>query len=182
MKFNAGDRIRATSNKYVITSKERHWEGIVTKVTDDDFKAKTTECDSNCYVGILYDNLNDEYFELITPPVITEHGINDGKVTVELSNNVCAEMTIQKNEDPVVVALQTILKAYDKEDKYCISKVKEVHRKPKIGEYIKIINPEWEWEQVGDILKVSDDSAGVCKENYPTDRKVQKPIMVSFRR
>ena len=177
MKFNVGDRIRATSNNYVVTSKERHWEGIVTKVTNYDFKAKTTNCDSKCYIGILYDNLYDEHFELITPPVITEHSINDGKVIVELSDSVYAEMPIQKNEDPIVVTLQTILKAYDKEDKYCISKVKEVKRDPKIGEYIKIVHPSWDWEQVGDILKVSDDSAGVCKENYPADRKVQKSIM-----
>ena len=177
MKFNVGDRIRATSNHYVITSKERHWEGIVTNVTDCDFSATTTKCDYEDNIGAVFTDLNDEYFELIDPPVITEHSVDDGKVTVKLSDNVSAEMIIRKNEDQIVITLQTILKAYDKEAQYCISKVKEVKRKPKIGEYIKIIHPSWDWEQVGDILKVSDDGAGVCQENYPADRKVVKSIM-----
>lgn len=176
MKFNVGDRVKATSNEYYWTNKKRKWEGVVTKVTNDGFNAKTTNCTYTYQVGNMFTNLKYEYFELVNPSVIIKHSIDDNKIAVKLSDSISAEMTIQKNEDPVVATLQTILKAYDKEAQYCISKVKKVHRKPNIGEYIKIIHPTWAWERVGDILRVSDKNAGVCKENYPADRNVSKPV------
>ncbi|MFR7590262.1 MAG: hypothetical protein ACLUVC_02370 [Longibaculum sp.] len=63
MKFKVGDKVRAISNDYSITSKNEYWEGIVTKVYNKYyFSAKTTSVRNK---GIEYSGLDVRDFELI---------------------------------------------------------------------------------------------------------------------
>lgn len=52
---------------------------------------------------------------------------------------------------------------------------KEVNRIAKAGDYIKITKPNFDFEKVGDILKVCYEPAGVNYTDYPSDRHVRRP-------
>lgn len=52
---------------------------------------------------------------------------------------------------------------------------KEVNRIAKAGDYIKITKPNFDFEKVGDILKVCYEPAGVHYTDYPSDRHVRRP-------
>ena len=52
---------------------------------------------------------------------------------------------------------------------------KEVNRIAKAGDYIKITKPNFDFEKVGDILKVCYEPAGVNYIDYPSDRHVRRP-------
>ena len=56
-----------------------------------------------------------------------------------------------------------------------VHEYKEVHRLEKVGEYIKIVNADWDFERNGDIFKVSDNNAGVYWKDYPKNRGVSNP-------
>ena len=43
MKFKVGDKVKAISNNTIFTSERMKWAGVVTKVTEDGFSAKTTK-------------------------------------------------------------------------------------------------------------------------------------------
>ena len=79
MKVKVGDKVRAITNDYDVTSIENQWEGIVTYVRDDGtFDAVTTKHIDSSEIGEECHNLNPEYFELITPETIIVI-TNDGK-------------------------------------------------------------------------------------------------------
>lgn len=66
MKFKVGDKVRAISAYYSITSKDNNWEGIVTDVYGCGFDAKTTKCSKKNKIGEEFFSLNPERFELIS--------------------------------------------------------------------------------------------------------------------
>lgn len=64
MKFKVGDRVKATTNNYVYTTKEMNWEGIVTETHSDYFEAKTTHSILKSVIGHSYNALEYEDFEI----------------------------------------------------------------------------------------------------------------------
>ncbi len=63
--FKVGDKIRATSDRYGVTTKRNKWEGVIVCVYKSGlFDAVTTKC-SNGAIGVRFFDLKPEYFELI---------------------------------------------------------------------------------------------------------------------
>ena len=80
MKFKVGDKVRATSELYGVTTESRGWEGIVTNVWESGyFDAETTKCLGGL-IGHKFLHLNPKHFELIQPETIVI--TNDGRVTM----------------------------------------------------------------------------------------------------
>lgn len=63
--FKVGDKIRAISNIYDITSKNNEWEGVVTDVEGICVSAKTIKCKEKSWIGTTFCMLKKENFELI---------------------------------------------------------------------------------------------------------------------
>lgn len=63
--FKIGDKIRAISNIYDITSKDNEWEGVVTDVEGIYVSAKTIKCNKESFIGTTFCRLKIENFELI---------------------------------------------------------------------------------------------------------------------
>jgi hypothetical protein len=63
-KFKVGDKVRAITNNYEWTTKNKEWEGVVTDVGENYFRARTTWCLCKDIVGDEYGFLNYERFEL----------------------------------------------------------------------------------------------------------------------
>ena len=66
MKFKVGDNVKAVNNKTVFTSERMKWAGVVTKVTDDGFSAKTTKHLLLSALDVEFDCLDYNDFELET--------------------------------------------------------------------------------------------------------------------
>ena len=66
MKFKVGDNVKAVSNNTVFTSERMKWAGVVTKVTDDGFSAKTTKHLLLDALDVEFDCLDYNDFELET--------------------------------------------------------------------------------------------------------------------
>lgn len=68
MRFKVGDKVKAISNNYGVTTKSNNWIGIITRVDNDDeqwFDAKTTACEEIEHIGDTFYSLNSIDFELI---------------------------------------------------------------------------------------------------------------------
>lgn len=69
MKFKdlkVGIRIKAIDNYYIMTSKNRKWEGFIYEVCDDGtFSARTENSCSMSDKNVLYDNLQPQHFEKV---------------------------------------------------------------------------------------------------------------------
>lgn len=63
--FKVGEKIRAISNLYDITSKDNEWEGVVTDVEGIYVSAKTIKCKEKSWIGTTFCRLKIENFELI---------------------------------------------------------------------------------------------------------------------
>lgn len=75
--FKVGDKIRATSDRYGVTTKRNKWEGVVTSMGENGrFNADTTKC-SQGFIGNTFFDLKPEYFELIPPAQPTRFKIGD---------------------------------------------------------------------------------------------------------
>ena len=66
MKFKVGDNVKAVNNKTVFTSERMKWAGVVTKVTEDGFSAKTTKHLLLSALDVEFDCLDYNDFELET--------------------------------------------------------------------------------------------------------------------
>ena len=75
--FKVGDKIRATSDRYGVTTKRNKWEGVIACVYKSGlFDADTTKC-SNGAIGVRFFDLKPEYFELIPPAQPTRFKVGD---------------------------------------------------------------------------------------------------------
>ena len=78
-KFKVGDKVRATSELYGVTTESLGWEGIVTNAWESGyFDTETTKCLGGC-IGHEFLHLNPKHFKLITPETIVI--ASDGKTT-----------------------------------------------------------------------------------------------------
>ena len=66
MKFKVGDKVKAVNNNTVFTSERMKWAGVVTKVTEDGFSAKTTKHLLLSALDVEFDCLDYNDFELET--------------------------------------------------------------------------------------------------------------------
>ena len=66
MKFKVGDNVKAVSNNTVFTSERMKWAGVVTKVEEDGFSAKTTKHLLLATLDVEFDCLDYNDFELET--------------------------------------------------------------------------------------------------------------------
>ena len=64
-KFKVGDKIRAITNNYGITTIDNQWEGVVTYVSDEGITAIATNCTNEGYLGTEFIELNPDHFELV---------------------------------------------------------------------------------------------------------------------
>lgn len=79
-KFKVGDKVRATSELYGVTTESLGWEGIVTNAWESGyFDTETTKCLGGC-IGHEFLHLNPKHFKLIQPETIVI--TNDGRVTM----------------------------------------------------------------------------------------------------
>lgn len=65
MKFKVGDKVRAKTDKYYRASIIFDWEGIIVKLNNSYFEAKTTKSDYEDDFGKIEKKLNYEDFELV---------------------------------------------------------------------------------------------------------------------
>lgn len=103
--------------------------------------------------------------------MINNHAVTREGVFCELNKKVFN--LDNDNGNPVIFDEEyVVLEGYKpkKEPSY-----KEVNRIAKGGDYIKITKPNFDFEKVGDILKVCYEPAGVHYTDYPSDRHVRKP-------
>ena len=66
MKFKVGDNVKAVTNNTVFTSERMKWAGVVTKITEDGFSAKTTKHLLLSALDVEFDCLDYNDFELET--------------------------------------------------------------------------------------------------------------------
>ena len=66
MKFKVGDNVKAVNNNTVFTSERMKWAGVVTKVAEDGFSAKTTKHLLLDALDVEFDCLDYNDFELET--------------------------------------------------------------------------------------------------------------------
>ena len=66
MKFKVGDKVKAVNNNTIFTSERMKWAGVVTKVTEDGFSAKTTKHLLLSALDVEFDCLDYNDFELET--------------------------------------------------------------------------------------------------------------------
>ena len=66
MKFKVGDKVKAISNNTIFTSERMKWSGVVTKITEDGFSAKTTKHLLLDALDVEFDCLDYNDFELET--------------------------------------------------------------------------------------------------------------------
>ena len=66
MKFKVGDNVKAVNNNTVFTSERMKWAGVVTKITEDGFSAKTTKHLLLSALDVEFDCLDYNDFELET--------------------------------------------------------------------------------------------------------------------
>lgn len=140
-KFKVGDRVKAnkkSNDRYLVTKAKYNWEGVVTEVRPNGFfLAKGSD-------DIVF-TLQDEYFDLITDCtkkiIITSDGktttarLVDGKKTVKTAQAVCSDSYTFYFVTVAKIAFERLTA----EEKKNEPSVKEVHRKAKVGEYIKIL-------------------------------------------
>ena len=72
MKFKVGDKVKAVSNNTIFTSERMKWAGVVTKVTEDGFSAKTTKHLLLSILDVEFDCLDYNDFELETAATAKE--------------------------------------------------------------------------------------------------------------
>lgn len=66
-KFKKGNKVRAITNEYGITTVDNHWEGVITNVRDDGrIDAITTKHINEGYLSTEFIDLNPDDFELVT--------------------------------------------------------------------------------------------------------------------
>ena len=63
MKFKIGDRVKAISDNYGFTTEENEWKGIVTKVEEEEFSARTTYSKNKSCLGKVFICLEYKNFE-----------------------------------------------------------------------------------------------------------------------
>ena len=66
MKFKVGDKVKAVNNNTIFTSERMKWAGVVTKITEDGFSAKTTKHLLLSALDVEFDCLDYNDFELET--------------------------------------------------------------------------------------------------------------------
>ena len=80
MKFKIGDKVRAITNDYVVTTAEGHWEGVVTHVHENgEFDAKTTNYVVEGFFDEEFFNLKMDDFKLI--------GVNENVIRIRGCEN-----------------------------------------------------------------------------------------------
>lgn len=85
-KFKVGDKVRAISNQYYLTSKSRNWEGRVMSVSEKNFGAETTNCSRKNEIGEYYYGLDYKDFELVNP-VIKDPVLRVDELITDLKKN-----------------------------------------------------------------------------------------------
>lgn len=183
LKFKVGDIVEATSEGiYMIACRSNEWVGQVTGVEKGWFTAKTIRSLMAAqYEGVIIPYLDYRYFKKIEDGAATikTHLIRGNKTIIKLSNGKVgiAECNPEDKFDEAVGAAIAILRAYGKTvADLTVCGYKEVRRKAKVGEYIKITNPIFCFDKPGDIFKVSSLPGGVHWKDYPKDRKVSMPL------
>ena len=118
-------------------------------------------------------------------PTVVEHLVKGNKTIIKLSNGKVgvAACSPEDEFDPYEGFRLASARAYGKEEPFKKKNIikketsyKEVNRVAKVGEYIKIINPVYSFEEYGDILRVSKERGGVHYSDYPKSRNVIRPI------
>jgi len=73
-KFKVGDKVRATHpTRYGCTNSKKKWEGVVEKVSDNYFNARTTNSTDHTDIGTAFSGLDYDKFELIEEkPSVTD--------------------------------------------------------------------------------------------------------------
>ena len=155
-KLKVGDKVRAIDDYYNITSKKNSWEGVVIHISKDScqFVAETTQSKKyKRYINEPFSMLYYEHFEKVELPKIDlKAEVDELKNKVKVLENKVADL---EKEKPIAISIDSIPCKIDIEPEE--PTYKEVKRKAKAGEYIKIVTPHYAFGlySAGDILKVT---------------------------